>query len=159
MDTGSSFLTFSEENKAHRGKALASAETIQERLAVVCLVAPVTVQGQAQAGVNSHPLPQPHSPFLFFFFFLIYFFAVPSLLCYVDSLVLESRDCSLVPACGHPLQWLLLLQSTGSRLRGLQQFQHMGSVVVAHGLLGMWDLPGPGIKLVFPCSAKRTLDH
>ena len=112
-------------------------------------------------GGGQLPSPTPASqslPFFFFFFNLLFCRAESSLL-HGLSLVLESRDCSLVPACGHPLQWLLLLQSTGSRLRGLQQFQHMGSVVVAHGLLGMWDLPGPGIKLVFPCSAKRTLNH
>jgi len=48
---------------------------------------------------------------------------------------------------------------------GLQQLWHTGSVLAAHGLrscdtrtqllLGTWDLPGPGIKLVSPALAGR----
>ena len=41
----------------------------------------------------------------------------------------------------------LLLRSTGSR--------RAGSVVVAHGLRGMWDLPRPGLEPVSPAWAGR----
>ena len=43
---------------------------------------------------------------------------------------------------GFSLPWLLLLWSTGSR--------HAGSVVVAHRLRGMWDLPRPGLEPMSP---------
>ena len=77
------------------------------------------------------------------------------------SLVRESRGYSLVMACGLWLQWLLLLQSTGSRACGLQKLRHTGSNVAiprlqstdssscgawAELLHGMWDLPRPEIK-------------
>ena len=51
---------------------------------------------------------------------------------------------------------LLWSQSTGSRVCGLQQLQHVDSVAVAHGLScphSMWDLPRPGIKPVSPALA------
>ena len=41
------------------------------------------------------------------------------------------------------------MQGTGSSMHGLQQLQHVGSEVMAHGLgcpQAMWNLPGPGIK-------------
>ena len=71
------------------------------------------------------------------------------------SLVAVSGGYSSLRCVGFSLQWLLLLQSTGSR--------HTGSVVVAHGLSscgaralllhGMWDLPRPGLEPVSPALA------
>ena len=46
-----------------------------------------------------------------------------------SSLVLVSRGYFFVMCFS--LQWSLLLQSTGSRARRLQELQHAGSVVVA----------------------------
>ena len=48
---------------------------------------------------------------------------------------------------GSSLQWLLLVQSTGSRHAGFSSCR-AGSVVVVHGLLlpSTWDLHRPGIK-------------
>ena len=59
---------------------------------------PVTLQGQAQEWVDSHPPPQPHSPFLFFN--LLFDCAESSLLCGLSP-VLEIRGYSLVLACWH----------------------------------------------------------
>ena len=50
------------------------------------------------------------------------------------------------------LQWLLLLWSTGSRVQGLSSCG-----IQAYLPLGMWDLPGPGIKPVFSTLADRFL--
>ena len=44
------------------------------------------------------------------------------------------RDYSLEVVCGFLLQWLLLLQITGSRALTLQQMRHVGSAVAAPGL-------------------------
>ena len=56
------------------------------------LMTPVTLRGQAPEWVDSHPLPQPHSPFLFFFFFLnLLFGCAESSLLRGLPLVLESR--------------------------------------------------------------------
>ena len=57
---------------------------------------------------------------------------------------------------GFSLQWLLSLGTTGSRVLGLQQLQHAGSVV-EHGLSRMWDLSGPGKKPVSPAWAEEFL--
>ena len=57
------------------------------------------------------------------------------------SLVMESRDYSSLQCTGFSLQWLLLLQSTGS-------------AVVAHKLhCDTWNLPRPGIKPLSPALA------
>ena len=47
--------------------------------------------------------------------------------CCMQALVVVSGSYSLLQCEGFSLQWLLLLQSTGSRV-------HLTSVVVAHGL-------------------------
>ena len=75
------------------------------------------------------------------------------------SLVVASRAYSSLWCAGFSLQWLLLLQSTGSRVQA--------SVVVAHRLSscgswalllhGMWDLPGPGLKPISPALAGKFL--
>ena len=77
--------------------------------------------------------------FYFYDFFLlflcfIYHYTGSLLLC-VDFLQLQQvgATCQLKSA-GLSLQWLLLLQSPGSRGCGLQQSGHVGSVVAAHGV-------------------------
>ena len=106
-------------------------------------------------------------------FFKVYLFIYLFSLCWV---FVAARRLSLVAASGgysslrcmcFSLQWLLLLQSTGSRCEG--------SVVVAHRLSscgswplecrlsscgaraqlfhGMWDLPGPGLEPASPALA------
>ena len=73
--------------------------------------------------------------------------------------------------CVVSLQWLLLLQSMGSRALELQELWHMGSYLWLSGsrtqaqqlwhmaqlLCGTWDRPGPGIKPVSPGLAKGLL--
>ena len=77
---------------------------------------------------------------LFNFFFckftyLFIFGCVGSLLLHAGfSLVAASGGYSSVRCVGFSLRWLLLLQSTGSRVQGLQYLQHTGSVAVAHRL-------------------------
>ena len=124
----------------------------------------------------------PKNPSNFFFFFLIYFIfgcVGSSLLCVGFSLVVESGGYSSLQCAGFSLQWLLLLQSTGSRLTDFSSCGARASVVVACGLSGcgswalerrlcscgaqaqllrgMWDLPGPGLKPVSPALAGRFL--
>ena len=64
------------------------------------------------------------------------------------SLVAASRGYSSLRCVGFSLQWLLLLQSTGSRRVG---FSSCGAGVLL--LCGMWDVPGPGIEPVSPALA------
>ena len=74
---------------------------------------------------------------LFFKTIIIYlFWGVLGFPCCMGfSLVEKSRGCSLVAVhTGFSLRWLLLWQSTASRVLGLQWSQNAGSVVVAHGL-------------------------
>ena len=52
------------------------------------------------------------------------------------------------------LWWLLLLQSTGTRVHGGLQSEDS---VVTHRLSCMWDLPGPAIKPMFPGLASGLL--
>ena len=61
------------------------------------------------------------------------------------SPVATSGGYSLLRCIGFSLQWLLLLRSTGSRRPG---FSSCGTWALL--LRGMWDLPGPGIKPMFP---------
>ena len=109
----------------------------------------------------------------FFKIYFIYYFW----LCWVFiavcriSLPAASRGYSSLRCTGFSLQWLLLLQSTGSRHAGfsscstqVQQLWLMGSRAQAQqlwcmGLLlrGMWDLPGPRIEPMFPALAGRFL--
>ena len=68
--------------------------------------------------------------FMFCFYFAI-FGCAGSLLLHTVVLQLQCPGLSL--------QWLLLLQGTGSRLHRLQQLWHSGSVVVVHGLSCLMD--------------------
>ena len=68
------------------------------------------------------------------FYFIYIFLAVLGLIsCSGFSLVVVSRGYSLVAVKGFSLQWFLLLQSTGSRARGLQKLQLSGLVALGHG--------------------------
>ena len=68
------------------------------------------------------------------------------------SLVAVSRGYSSLRCTGFSLQWLLLLQSMGSRHVG---FSSCGTW--AQLLRSMWDLPRPGLKPVSPAMAGRFL--
>ena len=57
---------------------------------------------------------------------------LPYCVCFL--LVAGRRGLLFIAVHGFSLQGLLLLLSTGSRALGLQQLQHMGSVVAAPGL-------------------------
>ena len=89
------------------------------------------------------------------------------------SLVVASRGYSSLLCAGFSLQWLLLLQSTGSRrvgfgscgagISGCADFSSCGTWALerrlsscgawAYLLRGMWDLPGPGLEPVSPALA------
>ena len=87
--------------------------------------------------------------YLFIYFWLHWVFVAARGL----SLVAESRGYSSLQCAGFSLWWLLLLRSTGSRARSLQQLRYAGfssGGVWAQLLCGMWDLPGPGIEPVCP---------
>ena len=68
---------------------------------------------------------------LFIYFWLSWLFVAAHGL----SVVVASRGYSSLWCAGFSSPWLLLLRSTGSRLRG------------------MWDLPGPGLEPVSPALA------
>ena len=106
----------------------------------------------------------------FFFFNLInLLLAVLPLRCCLHWAFSSCGKWGLFSSCGVQAShwWLLLLQSTASRVCGFQQLQHTGSAVAALKLqssscgilaylpLGMWDLPGPGIKPTSPALAGR----
>ena len=67
---------------------------------------------------------------LFIYFWLHWVFVAARGL----SLVAVSGGYSLLQCTGFSLQWLLLLQSTGSRRVGFSRCDAWASVVVAHGL-------------------------
>ena len=84
--------------------------------------------------------------FLYFKQLFIYlFFAALGL-----SLVVACWGYSSLQCCDFSLQWLFLLLSTGSRC-----LDFSGCGAPAQLLWGMWNLPGPGIELVFPALAGR----
>ena len=103
--------------------------------------------------------------FFFFFFFilfiLLFFGCVGSSLLHAGfSLVAASGGYSSLQCTGFSLQWLLLLQNTGSRSTG---FSSCGSQALerrlsscgawAQLLRSMWDLPAPGLEAVSPALA------
>ena len=101
--------------------------------------------------------------YLFIYFWLHWVFVAARGL----SLVVASRGYSSLQCVGFSLQWLLLLQSTGSRQVG---FSNCGTWLSSCGswalerrlsscgsraqlLRGTWDLPGPGLEPVSPALA------
>ena len=67
--------------------------------------------------------------------FIYVFVAVLGLCCVHElSLAMVIRGYFLFVVLRFSLRWLLSLQSTGSRVCRLQYLQHMGSVVVVHGV-------------------------
>ena len=73
---------------------------------------------------------------IYIYIHTIYFLvlAVLGLCCTSFSLVAGSGGYFPLKCMGFSLQWLLLLQSTGSRARGLQQLQLPGSTAQAQCL-------------------------
>ena len=107
------------------------------------------------------------SAILFFFFLinlfilLIYFWLrwVFLAACAL-SLVVASGGYSSLRCAGFSLQWLLLLQSTGSRCAGFSScgtraLERRLSSCGARALLlrGMWEIPGPGLEPLSPALA------
>ena len=101
----------------------------------------------------------------YFFYLFIYFWLrwVFVAVCRL-SLVAASGGYSSLQFMGVSLQWLLLLQSTGSRHAGLSscgswalECRLSSCGTQAQLLCGMWDLPGPGIEPVSPALAGRFL--
>ena len=101
----------------------------------------------------------------FFKKFIYLFLAALGLRCCARAFSSCGKQGLLFLQCvGFSLRWLLLLQSTGSRLMG---FNSCGSQALecrlsscgtqAEVLRGMWDLPRPGLKPVSPALAGRFL--
>ena len=91
---------------------------------------------------------------------IIYLFlAVLGLHCCVGfSLVVASGGCSSLQCMAFLLWWFPLLWSTGSKVRGLQQWQHVGSAVVAHRFWfskACGIFPDQGSNLVSPALTGR----
>ena len=93
---------------------------------------------------------------LFIYFWLHWVFIV---MCGL-SLVVASGVHSLLRCAGLPLQWPLLLQSTGPRCMGFSSCasraleRRLSSCGTRAQLLhGMWDPPGPGLEPVSPALA------
>ena len=94
------------------------------------------------------------------FLFLILFTYLFIFGCAGSSLLCSSRGYSSLRCAGFSLQWLLLLQSPGSRHEG---FSSCGTQALerrpsscgarAQQLRSMWDLPGPGLEHVSPALA------
>ena len=113
------------------------------------------------------------SLFFSFFFFnkfiylLIFYFWLHLVFIAVHRLSLGSS----LRCAGFSLQWLLLLQSTGSRragqlwLAGSRRVAFSSCATWAQLLHGMWDLPGPGLgpqtraRNHVPCIGRRILNR
>ena len=88
--------------------------------------------------------------FIFLITYLFLYLAALSLCCCTSfSLVAVSRGTVLLRCTGFLLQWLPLLQSTGSRAQTRQLWPHFQLP------RGTWDFSGPGIKPVSPALADR----
>ena len=75
------------------------------------------------------------------------------LCCCIEAFpILVSGGYSLLQCTGFSLRWLLWLQSMGSSHMGFSSCDSQAQL-----LYGMWDPPGPGIKLVSPALAGRFL--
>ena len=88
-----------------------------------------------------------------FYFWLHWFFVAACRL----SLVVVIRGYSSLRCAGFSLQWLLLLQSTGSRCTGFSgcglqvlEYRLRSCCTWAQLLCSMWDLPGLVIKPMSP---------
>ena len=94
--------------------------------------------------------------YLFIYFWLRWFFVAARGL----SVVAASGGYSSLRCAGFSLRWLLLLRSMDSRCAsfsscGTRAVEHRLSSCGAQAYLlcGMWYLPGPGLKPVFPALA------
>ena len=116
--------------------------------------------GKDQSGKWNKPLT-PHSFLVSFVFKKIILFIY--LLLAVLGLHSYMGFSLAVASGGFLLQWLLLFQGEGSRVRGpLQSLRLLGSstgsAVMVHRIscsAAMWDLPGSGIEPVSPALAGR----
>ena len=94
-------------------------------------------------------------PFFFFkllfnlFYFWLFWVFVAAQECPLD---LASRDYCSLQCTGFSLRWLLLLQNTGCR-----HVDFSNCRTRAYLLCSMWNLPGPGIKPIFPPLAGGVL--
>ena len=98
--------------------------------------------------------------------------------CFVWALAATSRGYSSLRCSNFSLQWLLLLQSTGSRHVGFsnRSSQALECSLSSYGsralklrlrscgtrdylLCGVWNIPTPGIEPVCPCSVRQVLIH
>ena len=85
----------------------------------------------------------PHSVWNVFLRFTLFIFG-----CTRDALAVARRSCCLA----FSLQRFLWLWSTGSKCAGFSSWRTQAWL-----LLGMWDLPGPGIEPTSPALAGRFL--
>ena len=70
------------------------------------------------------------------------------------SLVAVSGATLWLQCAGFSLRWLLLVQNIGSRVHRLRSCCTQAQL--PHG---MWDPSGPGVKPVFPSTARQILNH
>ena len=100
--------------------------------------------------------------YLFIYFWLLWVFVAALGLSPVEA----SGGYSSLQCSGFSLRWLLLLGSTGSRARGLQQLWHAGSKAQAQQLwhTGLVAPPHVGSsqtrdRTCVPCIGRRILNH
>ena len=99
---------------------------------------------------------------LFIHFWLRWVFVAVSRL----SLVAASGGYSSLWCVGFSLWWLLLLRSSELQVRGLQQLQRTGSVVVVRGLQSAGSVAPQHVgssptraRTLVPCIGRRILNH
>ena len=97
-----------------------------------------------------HFNPRGWNDYVFFVCLFVFFGCIGSSLLRRLSLVAVSGGYSLLQCTGFSLQWLLLLQSTGSRRVGFSRCDAWASVVVAHGL---WSAGSVIVVHGLSCSA------
>ena len=82
------------------------------------------------------------------FSFLNFMYLILGALCWVSvpaKAFLRLRYMGALQGAGFSLQWLLLLQGTGSREHGLQQLWHVDSVIVAPGVWSVGSIVVRGL--------------
>ena len=95
------------------------------------------------------------SSFLQFYLFICFGLCWVFLATHRLSLAVVSGGYSLLPCVGFSLQWLLLLQSTGSRSRGLSSYSTQAWLP-----WGTWDLgPWTRDQTCVPCVSSQILNH